>query len=282
MPLPVFEVACVVVVLLTLAIMARRRPMLDLLTDYGALAVAGWMGEETCVVMYDYYHYATHWHLRLDRVPILVPLIWPLVILSARDVAASVWPSITRLRPLVVFAIVAFDASLVEVIAVRAGFWSWAEQGHLGVPIIGILGWGYFAIGADLALSGRFTFGEKARLERAIATIIAAPLVAHAVIQLTWWGFFRWAQRKPLGDASLWGLAVVGAGVLALVILAKRRGGAIPMSVALPRMVAASLFFALLVLTAPTDVPLWIHTAVVAIPYFAATDVSMRKPALAN
>jgi hypothetical protein len=281
-PLLVFEIACVVVVLLTLAAMARSRPLPELLTDYGALAIAGWIGEETCVAFYEYYHYATHWHLRLDRVPILVPLIWPLVILSARDVAASVWPSITRLRPLVVFAIVAFDASLVEVIAVRAGFWSWTEHGHLGVPLIGILGWGYFAIGADLALSGRFFAGKASRFRRAMATIVAAPLVAHAVILATWWGFFRWAQRSPLGDASLWGLIAVSAGVLAMVIVARRRRAAIPIAVALPRMVAAGLFFALLVSTAPTDIPLWIHTAAVAMPYFAATDVTAPKAALAK
>jgi len=273
-PLPLFEIACVVVVLLTLMMMARRRPLGDLLNDYGALAIAGWIGEETCVRFYGYYHYAPHWHLRLDEVPVLVPLIWPLVILSARDVAAAVWPSVTNLRPLVVLAVVAFDASLVEVIAVRAGFWSWTDQGHLGVPIIGILGWGYFALGADLALSGRLFSGESTRLKRFLSTILVAPLVTHALIQLTWWGFFRWAQRKPLGDASLWGLAVIGALVLAVVIFARRRGGAISLSIALPRMIAASLFFVLLVSTAPTDVPLWMHTTAIAIPYLAASKFS--------
>lgn len=275
MPLLVFEVACVAVVLLALAAMARRRPPAELLTDYAALAVAGWIGEETCVAFYEYYHYAMGWHVRLDRVPILVPLIWPLVILSARDVAACVWPRIERLRPLVVFAIVAFDASLVEVIAVRAGLWSWAEAGHLGVPIIGILGWGYFAIGADLALSGRLSAGDG-RIRRALATIVAAPLVTHALIQITWWGFFRWAQREALGAASLWGLSVIGVCVLASVVLARRRGGAIPLAVALPRMVAAGLFFVLLLSTAPAELPLWHHTAIVAIPYLAASELQPR------
>lgn len=272
MPLPLFEIACIFVVVFTLAIMARRLPWRDLLTDYGALAVAGWIGEETCVRFYGYYHYAPYWHARLDEVPILVPLIWPLVILSAREVAAAVWPGITRLRPLVVLAVVAFDASLVEVIAVRAGFWSWVDQGHLGVPIIGILGWGYFAMGADWALCAKSSSPEPSRIRRFLATLIFAPLVTHALIQLTWWGFFRWAQRKPLGDASLWGLACVSLGVLASVLIARRHGAGIPMSVALPRMVAASLFFALLVTTAPTDGPLWMHTAAIAIPYLAASQ----------
>jgi len=278
-PVSVFEIACVAVILVALAAMSRRRPARELLTDYGALAVAGWIGEETCVALYDYYHYATPWHLRLHHVPILVPLIWPLVILSARDVAASLWPRAERMRPLVVGAIVAFDASLVEVIAVRAGLWSWAEPGHLGVPIIGILGWGYFAIGADLALSGKLSLGEPSRWKRALTTIVAAPIVAHAIIQATWWSFFRWTRRDALGSASIIGLSLIGACVLALVIQSRRRGDAIPLSVASPRMIAAGLFFALLLSTAPSELALWHHTAIVAIPYLAATELVTAKHA---
>jgi hypothetical protein len=276
-PLPLFEVACVIVVVLTLFLMARRQPIEDLLTDYAALAVAGFIGEETCVRFYAYYHYAPSWHLRLDCVPVLVPLIWPLVILSARDVAASVWPTITKWRPLVVLAIVAFDASLVEVIAVRAGFWSWADQGHLGVPILGILGWGYFALGADWALSGRFSSREPSRVARFLSVVVFAPLMTHALIQLTWWGFFRWAQRNPLGPASLWGLAGLSAVILVLVIRARRRGGAIPLAIAGPRMVAAGLFFVLLVSTAPTEIPLWMHTTAIAVPYLAASKFDVHS-----
>ncbi len=103
-------------------------------------------------------------------------------------------------RPLIVGAVVAFDASLVEVVAVRAGLWSWAEPGHLGVPLIGMLGWGYFAIGADAAL-GR---------GRRLAAVVAAPAAAHALIQLTWWGAFRWGLRRDLGSASVAGMAVIG------------------------------------------------------------------------
>jgi hypothetical protein len=260
-PLPLFEAACVLVIALTLAAMARGRPARALLSDYGALAAAGWLGEETCVAFYGYYRYADGWHARLHHVPALVPLIWPLVILSARDVAAALWPAAPRWRPLIVGAVVAFDASLVEVVAVRAGLWSWAEPGHLGVPLIGMLGWGYFAIGADAALS------RGARL----ATVIAAPLTAHALILSTWWIAFRWGLRRDLGLASVAGIVITGAIILVAVASARRQGGAIPMNVAAPRMVAAGLFFALLVTTAPTEVALWIHTASVAVPYLAAT-----------
>ncbi|MFT3764247.1 MAG: hypothetical protein QM820_01805 [Minicystis sp.] len=261
MPLPLFEAACVAVIALALAAMARGRPWRELLADYAALAVAGWIGEETCVAVYGYYRYAEGWHARIHHVPVLVPLIWPLVILSARDVAAAVWPAAERWRPLIVGAVVAFDASLVEVVAVRAGLWSWAEPGHLGVPLIGMLGWGYFAVGADAAL-GR---------GRRLLAVVAAPAAAHALILGSWWAAFRWGWRRDLGAASVLGMAAVGVAALAAVVAARRRGGGIPLGVAVPRMVAASLFFALLVTTAPGEAALWIHTAAVAVPYLAAT-----------
>ncbi len=274
MPLRIFEIACVLIIALTLAAMARQRPAKELLADYLALGVAAWIGEESCVAIYGYYHYAAGWDLRVDRVPLLVPLIWPLVILSARNVATALWPRVVTLRPLLVGAIVAFDASLVEVIAVRAGLWSWAEPGHLGVPLIGMLGWGYFALGADAALSLRRGGSARRRsvLPR-LAALIAGPACAHALIQITWWGGFRWGLRRDLGEASLIGVALIGALLLVPVLAARRAGRALPPSIALPRIIAAGLFFVLLIVTAPGELPLWIHTAAVAVPYLAATGL---------
>lgn len=265
MPLPVFEIACVIVVALTLAGMSRARDLRALLRDYAALAVAAWVGEDTSIAFYRFYAYAPGWHVRVHHVPLLVPLIWPLVVLSAREVVSKLWPELGGWRPLVVGAVVAFDASLVEVVAVRAGLWSWAEAGHLGVPLIGIVGWGYFAAGADVALSRG----------RAILAIVTGPLATHALVLLTWWGLFRWSLRGLLGVASLAGLAGLAVLVLVLVLGRRRAGYAIPLDLAMPRMIAASLFVVLLVMTAPLDAPLWTHAACVAVPYLAATSYDL-------
>lgn len=265
-----FELACVAVVTLTLAAMARARGWPLLLRDYIFLAAGAWLGEDTCVALYRFYAYAPGWHIRLHHVPVLVPLIWPLVILSARDVVSALWPSLHVRRALhacAVGALVVFDASLVEVVAVRAGLWSWAEAGHLGVPIIGILGWGFFAAGADVGLSSR----------RPALAIALGPLAAHALIDAAWWALFRWIMRGDLGAASLLGVAAVALVALTLALAARRRGSAIPLAVAAPRMIAASLFVALLVVTAPADAPLWAHAAAVAVPYFAATSFVTRR-----
>jgi hypothetical protein len=265
MPLPVFEIACVLVITLTLATMSRAVAPGALLRDYAALAVAAWIGEDSAIAFYRFYTYAPGWHLRVHHVPVLVPLIWPLVILSAREVVSKLWPEVRAGRPLVVGAVVAFDASLVEVVAVRAELWSWAEPGHLGIPLIGIAGWGYFAAGADFALSRR----------RAPLAIVTGPLATHALVVLTWWGLFRFTLRGPLGLASVAGLVVLAALALRLVRKRRRAGHAIPLDLAMPRMIAASLFVVLLVMTAPFDVPLWTHAACVAIPYLAATSYDL-------
>lgn len=270
MPLPIFELACVVIIALTLLTMSRVQPARALLADYVALAVAAWLGEETCVAVYDFYAYADGWHARLDLVPALVPLIWPLVILSARGVVTSLAPGIsTAKRAALVGALVIVDASLVEVVAVRAGLWTWAEGGHLDVPVIGILGWGFFAAAADAVLGSQRPF-------RHAALVVIAPLATHAMLVMSWWAFFRWLWRGELGDVSVLVVALLGVALTGGAIRLRMAGRAIPRDVAAPRMVAAALFGVEWLLVAPRDVGLAVHVAAVALPYIVATE--LRAP----
>lgn len=276
MPLWLFEIACVPVLAIAIALTARRVGARKAAIDYGLLAVAGFLGEESCIQLYDHYHYAAGWHARIDEVPLLVPLIWPLVILSAREVRTALFPSLDSARgALVVFALVALDASMVEVVAVRAGLWSWAEPGHLDVPLLGILGWGFFAGAADLAMS-RWTGAQR------LLVVPFALGIAHALIVISWWSCFRWTLRGDLGVTSfvlLLGLSLLAA---AKALELRRVGLTIPLAVALPRVIAASLFFALLVSTAPFDPALWLHVAAIAIPYVLASEVPRRSVLLST
>lgn len=263
--MPVFELACVAIIFLTIATMARIRPLTELIGDYLALALAAWIGEESCVALYEFYFYSPEWHVRVDHVPILVPLIWPLVILSARQVATALFAGEGVRRALLVGAIVAFDASLVEVVAVRADLWWWAEPGHLEVPIIGMLGWGFFAFAADWLLSQRLRW-------RHALVVVAAPAFAHLLILASWWALFRWTVRGDLGDASL--VAMLSIGAVATFVIARRRaaGHLIPLSTVTPRIVAAGLFIVLLVTTAPADARLWLHVLALSVPYTWASE----------
>jgi hypothetical protein len=261
-----FEIASALVVVTTLAAMARARDAGDLARDYVTLAIAGLLGEESCIRFYRFYGYAGAWHLALFDVPLLVPLIWPLVVLSGRDVARVLLGA--RASRLAIAAatgaLVVFDASLVEVVAVRAGLWSWAEPGHLSVPLIGILGWGFFAFGATVP-TGR------------LGAIGAGLVATHALVLATWWGLFRWTARGDLGALGFVPLAALSITLLALVVRARRAGRAMGPDVWGPRVLAAGLFFVLLLSVAARDLRLWAHVALVAIPYVALT--ASRSPA---
>ena len=263
MPQTAFEIACVAIVVVTLLWMARYEPPRALLASYASLALAGWVAEETCILGYRFYRYADVWSLQAHLVPLLVPLIWPLVILSGRAFVQALWPGDRWWSHVLVGAVVAFDASLVEVVAVRAGLWSWAEPGHLDVPVIGMLGWGYFAVGASVALS-------LASRWRYLGVLVLGLLTTHGLILLTWWGLFRWTLRGDLGHASTVGMLVIGVITAVFVLHARRRGRGMPLQVAGPRMLAATLFLALLLLTAPREMPYWWHVVALSVPYVAS------------
>jgi hypothetical protein len=275
-PLWLFELACVPVLAIAIALSARRVGARTLAIDYGLLALAGFLGEESCIRLYDHYHYADGWHARLDEVPLLVPLIWPLVILSAREVRTALFPALDPVGgAFAVFALVALDASMVEVVAVRAELWRWAEPGHLGVPILGILGWGFFAGAADLGMT-RWKGWDR------VLVLPFALIVAHALIVISWWACFRWTLRGDLGVISfvvLVGLSIL-AGTKALEL--RRAGRTIPLAIASPRVIAASLFFTLLVTTAPLDVALWLHVVTIAVPYVLASELPRRSTLLST
>lgn len=266
MSVGVFEIACIFIVVATLAAMARTRSAADLLRDYATLAAGAWLGEESSLRAYHFYAYAPSWHVFVSKVPVLVPLIWPLVVLSARDVTAALSPAGTTRRraALTVLAVVTFDASLVEVVAVRAGLWSWTEAGHLGVPLIGMLGWGYFAMGASWPR------------HRALA-IAAGLLATHVLVLSSWWLLFRWSARGELGALGFVPLAALSATGGWWAARARREGRVMSPSIWGPRVLAAGLFFALLVATAPREGALWIHTALVALPYLVATSFTSRR-----
>ncbi len=261
-----FQIASVVVVLATLATLSRRRPARVVLVEYGALAIAGFLGEETCIALYEHYAYAPGWHARVHLVPLLVPLIWPLVILSARDVVRGLLPRLGVVaQACAVGVAVAFDAALIEVLSVRAGFWRWAEPGILGVPVIGILGWGYFAFGASLALDR--PAGPVARVALVLAL---APLAAHTAIVSSWWALFRWAGRGAWGTGGVVAHAALAAALCVCVLVARRRGAGIGPDVWRPRLAATALFVAVFAATAARSPEHWVVFAASAAPYVVA------------
>lgn len=204
------------------------------------LAAGATLGEDICLRVYGAYRYDAGWSLWIDRLPLSVALTWPVVILSGRAVAGLVVgaPGRERWLPLWTGLVVWFDASLVEPIATHAGLWHWNLNGPFGVPLIGPLGWGFYAAAGTLCL-------QRLRGWRILLGGLIAPLLAHVLILLAWWGGLRELSGGwPEGAALAVGLAVcAGATLLALRV---RRAARLPWREAVPRASAAALFFALL------------------------------------
>jgi uncharacterized membrane protein len=267
MSLQSIQLLCMAIVACAVALLVKRHGR-GVLLAYATLAIAGWVGEETCIRFYKFYSYSDDWWLHLDCVPLLITLIWPLVILSARDVARALGASSLRALTAAVFAIVVVDASMVEIIAVAGGMWSWAEPGYLGVPLIGILGWGFFA-GATLAW---IDYCERSSKPSWIPfAIVVGPVATHALLVVTWWACFRWTLRGVLAAPS-WTMLLPASCVVAWLVASKRTSR-VSLGIQLPRMIAAMLFFAIVAtLRSSLQLEIVLHTAAVASMYLVATE----------
>ncbi len=227
------------------------------------LVVASWIAEDSCIRAYGFYYYDAGWSLFVDRVPLAILLIWPVVIHSAWELASH-WVSDARL-PLAGGALVLADASMIEPIAVHSGLWTWTEPGLFEVPPIGIIGWAYYA-GLCMWVLGH----SRERPVRALAVLVIAPLGTHLLLLASWWGLFRWLNGTvPAWPcvALAWGLALI----LMQRALGRRLRDRIPPREMLSRVPAALFFFALLWRDA-RDVPALVAWGLAfAPPYLALT-----------
>src|SRR3954465_1154321 len=82
-----YELTCAAIVALYVA--ARR----DAIPTLALLAVAGFVGEDSVIRAYGFYFYSPRWPLFLDRVPLLIVLIWPVVIHSAWRLGRALAPA---------------------------------------------------------------------------------------------------------------------------------------------------------------------------------------------
>jgi hypothetical protein len=196
------------------------------------LACAGWVGEDSVIRAYGFYGYAPSWSLFLDRVPLLIVVIWPIVIDSAHVLAARFVSGPVRVAVLGGLIVLA-DASLIEPIAVHAHLWSWSADNArsvFDVPPIGIAGWGYFAAAAIATFALREARRGAAWAD--IAIVAAAPLATHGMLVASWWCVFRWETQVP----SPWlFVAVAWCAALPLALATWRRRASVPLGAVLAR-----------------------------------------------
>ena len=230
------ELVCVVVVAVwfvfrSLAHQGSRR---DLYGRALLIAVSAWVAEDSAIRLYGFYAYAPdRWTVWVDQVPLLILLIWPVVVTAAIDLLEALavrpgrWPGLMGV-------LVIADAWFIEPAAVDAGLWTWTSPGPFSIPTIGILGWGFFAVGVGVVRWRRWPM---------MAMPLVAPLVCHALLLLSWWGAFRWIAH-PIPELAM---AVVGwvAAVVVVSAISWFRPRGLRLQVLL-RVPAAVFFFGLL------------------------------------
>ncbi|MDP8224206.1 MAG: carotenoid biosynthesis protein [Candidatus Lernaella stagnicola] len=258
----VFQLVCLV--FLPVAYWLLYRVDHDVLHVSPMIFLAAWLGEAGSIAFYDFYHYNPQWWLSVGEVPVMIPLIWPLVILSARAVGRALFPERARWLPVIVAVVVFFDAAMVEVAAVNTGLWSWAEPGMLGVPLAGVVGWALFA-GIVTALLA------KLRGLWRWAIVGAAPVLLHGLLIGSWWLLLKWTLR---GDWFwLFAGVTVALAVVALRVRGRQRMG---MDLALPRLIAAGIFVGMVLLANEGGWPVWRHIAMTSIPYALVTQFQRK------
>ena len=246
------------------------------LVRFAALSVASFLGENSVIRAYGYYAYAPGWTVRVDQVPLVIVLVWPVVIDSAATLARAIIGargadaargSSPRLRiALLGAAIVLADASLIEPIAVRADLWHWTQPGLFAVPPVGIVGWALFSLCAILILESGRPLGV-----RVLLLVALAPIATHGLIVATWWLFFRWVQGERSGALAAgvaWGLSIaIALGIARARDAQVRRVPAIELLLRLP---GAAFFFVLLASGASPPPPLLFFAVAFAPPYLIA------------
>jgi len=185
----VLEIACLAVVVLWAALRVRREPdVRGLATRALVIATSAFLAEDTCIHLYGFYFYARdRWTIFVDQVPLLVLIIWPIVILASIDLLKTAQTATAR-WPFLLFALVVADAWFIEPAAVDAGLWTWTSPGPFSVPIIGVLGWGFFAAGLGIVIGRGWPIA---------VALVVAPVVCHALLLVTWWGALRWIPSPP-------------------------------------------------------------------------------------
>jgi len=273
----VLELTCVaLIVMYVLATLLRGGDRAGFLRRMLLLVVASWLTENSVIHAYGFYAYSPEWSVFVDRVPLMVIVIWPMVIHSSWLLARRLLGEGHRAIPLVGGAMVFADASLIEPVSVKAGLWWWTHPGLFEVPIIGVLGWALFA-GLCMAVFERWR-GRPGEL----TTLALAPLGTHLLLLASWWGCFRWIE----GTIPAWpAVALVWLVSVLLTTAAIRRRvfDRMPLGELLLRVPAALFFFVLLGLYGRGEPALVAWVAAFAPPYCAITPwLAMRRGAVAN
>ena len=232
------------------------------------LAAASWIGENSVIHAYHFYQYSPQWSLFVDRVPLMILLIWPVVIHSAWDLIRRLAGRGSLGAAVAAGALVLTDASLIEPVAVAAGLWSWNAPGLFEVPPIGVLGWSYFAALCLVILDQ--VERRRARWPWELSLLAAPAAGTHVLLLVTWYGALRWVS-VTIAPWPVVGLLWLISLLLTIAAIHSPRSRHVPRLELLLRVPAALFFFVLLGLHGRDQPALVAYTLGFAPPYLALT-----------
>lgn len=221
---------------------ARENDPKSFFLKFTAISTASWIVEETSIRIYHFYQYSPDWNVFIGHVPILVILVWPLVIHSAWELASQLLSENKQHAHLAAAFIIWIDASLIETISVRAGFWSWNGAGILGVPLIGIFGWAYFSFLSIFILRQKGV--RETKIAKTFFILIFTVCGSHVLIVATWWLIFRWILF-PINTVFITAVAWFISILLIYFIHRKNLGINMDSKILIIRVPPAALFFIL-------------------------------------
>lgn len=234
------------------------------------LTVASFLVEDSAIRAYGFYFYDPGWSVFVDRVPLAVLLIWPVVIHSSWELARALIGEHHRAVPAVGGLLVLADASLIEPVSVRGGLWTWTEPGLFEVPPIGILGWAYYAA-LCMAVFQRSEARQTPVFD--LTCWIVPQIGTHLLLLVSWWALFRWVNTTwsawPV-VALVW---ILSLGLTTHAVRIGARSRVAPRDL-LTRIPAALFFFVLLAVYGRNDPALVVYALAFAPPYLAL----MQKP----
>lgn len=179
-------------------------------------AAAAWLVEQSCISFYGFYGYSSAWGLFIFKVPLVIVMVWPTLIHSATLITTQILNTPNRAYPFVVSGIVCSDALLIEPISSNCNLWCWQEPGLFGVPIIGILGWAFFAF------FGAFFFAPKLTYHRCqyqwVFRFGASFAGTHLLLIGAWWSVLRWINFSINPKIALTAIWVSSIFLLGLIV----------------------------------------------------------------